>query len=301
MLKQYKYKDKHCEYTYRVFEYNQPINPDLEIERIKLIKENGLHGTDVIENINENRNTLDPILPNNITIDYSKYEHMSGNVKYIDEHIVYKNIKLKIIPKLYKKINKDYDGNSPVDIDTLIWCLYYRYYNLASVNNALLSVLPEKYLELEKKHNACCELFSSFFNHTLKHFCSLFYDLEQYFGSRGNHFNFIPIRGFYLSNPPFTESIMTRATVRMLSSLDQNNKIRFFVTVPIWDKEGKEWVNEHCDFKVTAGYDFPIARRMIHHHKLNYYKRVCMENFKYFDYFRFKRVNAVSTYVFLFY
>jgi hypothetical protein len=137
-------------------------------------------------------------------------------------------------------------------------------------------------------------------NHNLKHFCSLFYDLEKYFGSRGNFFNLKPIKGFYLMNPPFNENIINIAINKYLKNLQNNSKIKLFISIPIWDKKGRDWVNKNCKQTVKTNYnDQPIIKKIYSSKQLIYEKKYCKENFYYFDYISFKKINATPTYIFV--
>ena len=189
------------------------------------------------------------------------------------------------------------------DLETLIFCIMYRYDYLGLLTNIMLSVEPAYYLELEKKFGACIELFGSALNHTLPHYCSLFYDLEKFFGSRGNHYNLVPVRGFYLMNPPFTEEVMNSSLERMLGFLDEDvsGDIKYFVTMPIWDIAGRKWVNKHCKIKVKIEYgDMPIVAKMMKSPKLKWFKRYCKEDYKYYDFLTGRFINAAPCYVFFF-
>jgi hypothetical protein len=299
-----KYEDQNCCYIYGIIEYPEIINCDLEIERYNICKKNKCI-KDIINNISENKNTLDPIVPDKYYSDnLKKYKNMIGSIiKYKNSKLIYKNISLKLNPKLYKKLCNDLCENLPknVEINTIIWCILYRYNYLEMLNMIQLAILPKQYKFFSKKYNACLELFGSLMNHNLKHFCSLFYDLEKYFGSRGNHFNLVPIKGFYLLNPPFVEDTMNVSLTNMINNLNKNKDIGYFVSIPIWDSEGRKWVNNNCKIKVKLGYgDFPIIKKLLRNKRLKWNKKYCKENYQYFDYLSFKKINAAPTYLFIF-
>lgn len=299
-----KYSNENCSYTYKIIKYNNIINPDLEIERFNIVNKNKCI-KDIIDNITYNKNSLDPIVPDKYySDDLNKYKNMTGEkVKFIGDKLIYKDISININNKLYKKICNDLIIKLPkgVHINTIIWCILYRYDYLSLLNMIQLAILPKQYNFLSKKYNACLELFGSLMNHKLKYFCSLFYDLEHYFGSRGNHFNITPIKGFYLLNPPFTEDMINKSLGNMLTNLKNNSNIGYFVSIPIWDKKGREWVNKNCKIKVKLGYgDLPIVKKLLNDKRLKWSKKYCKESYQYFDYLSFKKINAAPTYLFLY-
>jgi hypothetical protein len=299
-----KYSNDKCSYIYKIIKYNDIINPDLEIERYNIINKNNCI-KNIISNISNNKNNFDPVVPDIYYEEKLKnYKNMIGEkVKYENNKLIYKDKSINLHNKLYKKICNDLVIKLPKDvhINTIIWCILYRYEYLSLLNMVQLAILPEQYNFLSNKYGACLELFGSLMNHKLKYFCSLFYDLEKYFGSRGNHFNITLIKGFYLLNPPFTEDMINLSLTNMLNNLEKNKNIGYFISIPIWDISGRLWVNKNCKIKVKTGYkDLPIIKKLLNNKKLKWCKKYCKEKYQYFDYLSFKKINAAPTYLFLF-
>ena len=67
-----------------------------------------------------------------------------------------------------------------IDLNKLIWCLYYRYTKLNLLTGLQGAVLPKYYDILAKEYHATIECFGSFINHHYKYYFGLFYDLEKY-------------------------------------------------------------------------------------------------------------------------
>lgn len=302
------YQTEYCEYEYAFYKYQNVINPQLEIDRYNILLDNKAIDT-VIKNISENKNRHDPVLPDVLvkSLKNKKYKN-SKDVKYSknENTLVYKSPKstetIQISPTLYQQFQNTLLVKLPptTNLETLIFCILYRYRYLGMLTAIQLAVLPKFYKKFEKDHHACLELFGSAMNHTLPHFCSLFYDLENYFGSRGNYFNLVPKKGLYLLNPPFTEEIITSSMERVLDSIKKNKHLQFLITIPIWDIEGRKWVNKNCKVKVKTGYsDMPIINKLLTTDRLRWHKRYCKENYQYHDFLQNKKINAAPTYVFL--
>lgn len=151
---------------------------------------------------------------NNIIIPYEKYEQMKTNYKsnYLDEHI---------------------------------WILLYRYQLLGSNNNQL-GVLPHVVKKMENEFGLNIECFASAINTSTSSFYSIYYDIEQYFGSNGSFFNSDIKEGCYSFNPPYQKDIITNGIYKLFSFLDNTDKnLCFFITIPIWDNEGKQIMKEN--------------------------------------------------------
>ena len=137
--------------------------------------------------------------------------------------------------------------NKSIDKDKLIWIILFRY-QLLSSNNNQLAVLPNILNEMEKDFNLKFETFGSAINTNTKNFCSLYYDVEKYFGSVGSFFNTNFLEGCYSFNPPYQKDIIDDGIKKILNSLSNSKilemKLTFLITIPIWDIEGKNKMKE---------------------------------------------------------
>ena len=79
---------------------------------------------------------------------------------------------------------------------------------VSAKNITILGTLTKFKKDLSEQYSINFELFGSCFNHVYNKYCSLYYDLERYFGSVGNFFNIKLNEGIYFANPPFDETIM---------------------------------------------------------------------------------------------
>jgi len=162
---------------------------------------------------------------------------------------------------VYNKLKTNYTGNLK-DIDIIIWIIIFRYQLLGS-NNHQLGILPEIIEKMVEDYNLKFECFASSINSTLDNYCSIYYDLEKNFGSQGNFFKIELTDGTYSFNPPYQKDIMDNGIRRLLGFLEnaKNNykKLTFIMTIPIWDKEGQEILNQQN--KIDYG-DFEIIKEV---------------------------------------
>lgn len=76
-------------------------------------------------------------------------------------------------------------------MDDIIWMILFRYQLLGS-NNHQLGVKSNIMMQMKQDYNLNFECFASTINNTFKHYCSIYQDIEQYFGSVGSFYNLIP-------------------------------------------------------------------------------------------------------------
>ena len=153
-------------------------------------------------------------------------------------------LSIKIFDKLYQKLFDKYQLSTKIKINnqeynlnrfhTLLICLFIRYKSLFAANEQL-ACNPKFYEKLNKLYHFNVELFASSINHLYDNYCSLFYDIEQYFGSIGFYNNINIIKGLYVANPPFSEDIMYDMA-NILNNLlsNNNNPLTFLIIIPAW-------------------------------------------------------------------
>ena len=183
-------------------------------------------------NSNFYKNNKDNILIN--------IELKDDNFYYFNLHKVPKkyiiDFEIKLHKNVYQKLLKKYTKTNS-DLLTLLSCIIIRYETLESYNQQL-AVNPDFYKYLHENYSVDFELFGSSINCFFKNYCSLFYDLEKYFGSKG-YFNFIELKkGFYVANPPFDEQIMKNMSSKFINFLDKStSELSILITIPVWDVE----------------------------------------------------------------
>jgi hypothetical protein len=207
-----------------------------------------------------------------------------------------------LIPiSIYDKLANNYTGPDDL-LDNYIWAIIYRYQLLGS-NNHQLAVLPTKMQQLNTDFNLNFECFASTINSTFNNYCSIYYDLEKYFGSVGSFFDIIPIKGTFGFNPPYQTDIITTGLTRILNLLDNTKEeLTFIITIPIWDAKGKKLMIEKYNNEKYTSIDygeFKIIDTIIASKYFKENKMISKEQFTYIDhnFLLFKNKTIQNTYV----
>lgn len=202
--------------------------------------------------------------------------------------------------QLYDKIVKRRISSkeSSIDNNVLIYCLVKRYQILRSFNQQL-AVEDTTLLELKEKEGINFELFGSVINTVLPNYCSLFYDIEKYFGSIGSAFDTKILKGNFTINPPFDETIMENIMSKFIKEMKiSKEKIYAYVWIPVWDKEGQYQLAKQCNMKFRNK-DYGIYKPIEIINKSGLVKSkniLCLKDIRFFNYTAFKYVNATNMY-----
>ena len=204
---------------------------------------------------------------------------------------------------IYNKLVSVYTGpkntNNTNNIDTILWIIIFRYQLLGS-NNHQLGILPHIIDKMKIDYNLGFECFASCINASLPNYCSIYHDLEQYFGSKGNFFNINLNEGVYSFNPPYQKNIMDSGIKRIFTFLENADKLNkhltFIITIPIWDKEGQDILNENT--KIDYG-DFEIIKDIKASKYFINIRLIPKDNFTYLDHnFKlYKNKTIQNTYI----
>jgi len=147
------------------------------------------------------------------------------------------NRSIKIVKEIYDRLKSKFImtniGNISY-IDEYIYCLYFRYAYI-DADMQQLAIHP-KIKIMMKKFGVNFELFGSGINVLSDRYCSLFYDIEKYFGSQGDFISFRVKQGIYWCNPPYINSLMEKCSRKLLDWLENNHNVGFLLTIPVWDK-----------------------------------------------------------------
>lgn len=140
-----------------------------------------------------------------------------------------------------------------IDVNYLIWCLFIRYRSVwLPIDNSIHLRLEDDVRKLlYDGMGVQIEMFGNAFNAGTDRFCSLFPDVEQYFGSVGNHFDVIVERGITYYNFPFTNDIMEKSLTRLKDIADSGIPVKAVFVYPLWDNPGRKKLK-------SMGYDIDI-------------------------------------------
>lgn len=201
----------------------------------------------------------------------------------------------------YTNMEQKFTGNKE-KLDEYIWIILFRYQLLGSNNNQL-AVLPNVLDQMKIDLNFNFECFASAINSSTINFCSLYYDVEKYFGSIGSFFNIDINEGVFSFNPPYQTDIIERGIEKILSFLEKSKKqLEFVITIPIWDNDGKKIMennnSENNNNNIDYG-DFEIINKMF---TSKYFKGKLMiskNDFTYVDhnFCLYKNTTIQNTYV----
>jgi hypothetical protein len=141
--------------------------------------------------------------------------------------------------------------------------------------------------QMNQNYNLNFECFASAINCTFKNFCSVYQDVEQYFGSVGSFYNLIPKKGTFGMNPPYQKDIIETALTKAIGFLteakENNNELTFIITIPIWDLDGKKnFTNDLPQQNIDYG-DFEIIKKVKDSEFHRITRMIAKENFTYID------------------
>ena len=191
-------------------------------------------------------------------------------------------------------------------LDSYLWIIIYRYQLLGSNNNQL-GVLPQILLKMNQDFGLNFECFASSINSTFNDYCSIYYDVEKYFGSKGNFFKLLPMKGTFGFNPPYQKNVMNMGINRLISFLEEadtnNNELTFIITIPIWDKIGRKMMKfNYPEKSKTPNIEYEDFEGIDEIFKSKYFKAKLMipkNKFTYLDhnFHLFKNVTIQHTYI----
>jgi hypothetical protein len=173
--------------------------------------------------------------------DIKKINNNNNNIT-----LIYNNNRLSISIKLYNKLVDKFKKNNDndINIDVYIYYLLFRYSYIESGNQQL--AINEKIKYMFKDFGVNFELYGSAINTTSDNYCSLYYDIEKYFGSKGDFFHIELYSGIFWCNPPYCNTLLTKTAIKILNYLKYND-LCFIITIPIWDKKTQNNINSYTN------------------------------------------------------
>ena len=214
-----------------------------------------------------------------------------------------KEYSITINNNLYIRLYKKFINSDINNIDSYIFCLIFRYSYIDAENQQL--AIHKKIKELFKNYGVNFELYGSAINVLSDYYCSLFYDIEKYFGSQGNFFDIEIKSGIYWCNPPYINELMKNTALKLIDIMNNNINTAFIITIPIWDK----MTQEHNFTDIIRNYnkntfpedhnDYPIYSLLKPYIKDELI--IPKNKIPYFNYRYYKPINASNTYMLIVY
>jgi hypothetical protein len=174
-------------------------------------------------------------------VEYNKDINIKLNIENDNNLKIKQIISYELYERLNMKIKKYFNDNFPekknVNYNIYIFCLVFRYSYIDSGNQQL--AIDSRIKDLFKVYGVDFELFGSGINVVSNNYCSLFYDIEKYFGSKGNFYDINIYQGIYWCNPPYDDRIMTKTANKLINIMLTEKNIAFIITIPIWDNKTK--------------------------------------------------------------
>jgi hypothetical protein len=255
-----------------------------------------------------NKNKRNFILKLNLKNKDYKGDFYKFNIKFIFSinNTKLSNIldNLYIPVSVYERIKKRYTGEKN-NMDEYIWIILFRYCLLGS-NNHQLGILPDVLDKMKNDLNLNFECFASSLNSYLPNYCSIYYDVEKYFGSKGSFFNLKPHYGTYSFNPPYQIDIINRGINILFNHLEEafknGKELNFIITIPIWDKIGKDFIKNNYNFDLKKEIDYGNFKIIDQVKQSKFFlglRMIYKDNFTYLDhgYNVYKDVTIQNTYV----
>lgn len=198
-----------------------------------------------------------------------------------------------MLEKIFNKLKNQYIltkiGN-PSKVEYYTACCIYRHKTLG-INNQSAAMPDYEKKEYVEKYDIKVELFASAFNNYCSIYCSLFYDIEKYFGSIGSYFDTNVIKGSFFINPPYIDEVMAPAmkkTIHFLENAKKNNReLRFVSILPAWRL--KENGFEYKFYNIIIN-----NKKFIEKHTLK-----LKDDYKFYVYFQDEYYNLVDVDIFI--
>jgi hypothetical protein len=132
------------------------------------------------------------------------------------------------------------------DFWIIILLLRYEFYQDELQGTCLSVNIVYDFIKSNNFEDTTLEAFAGSLNSNLKNYCSLFYDIERYFGSKGSFFKQKPELCIYkivVANPPYVTGVLDSTANMLIEFMDKCNDITVILTIPDW-RSKKEFDND---------------------------------------------------------
>ena len=220
-------------------------------------------------------------------------------IKDTGKELIYKTRTMPYTQILIDGFNKFYNNQYSGNKNILYFCILYRYMVMGADNQQLAMDSGFK-ADLKKSMHLNFELFGSSANRYFDNYCSLFYDLEKYFGSHGNFSDIQLIRGLYFANPPFDAHIMESMVHKLIKCLTNTTQpLGFIITIPVWDGDTQKKIKNHCKTYYSSNLKFSTKEIIVNSGYMLKEYIFCKNNFPYYKFTTNQWINASNTYIYV--
>lgn len=211
--------------------YNWKINKDIFREIMDVI-------------ITENKNTkiqikldVDKFLESSIQKIIINKKYSENSIDLIVIHPDYPN-KYTISIDDYKKLkNRFIQKEKYFDVCVCMLLQRYKFYDYLKEGINLSANDVYDFIQYNNFENESLEVFAGSLNSSLTNYCSLFEDIEKYFGSLGSFFRIDLSECNYeilISNPPYATFTMTKLSIILLDYIKKCSPSMCIVIIPDW-------------------------------------------------------------------
>ncbi len=209
-------------------------------------------------------------------------------LKVDDQNKEYSN-NFKISIKDYKRLNKLYIKEKNIDWMIVILLTRYKYYGYVKEGISLSAEDVYNFIKINKYGNDTLEAFAGTLNSNLLNYCSLFYDIEKYFKSKGSFLKITNTCDYkiIINNPPYLSNVMNMASSILLKFLNNCDNLFIVCIVPDWRS-----IQEYNDSSVITFNETKQSRQNVIYKSYNdlrkskYYQyTLCIGNYKYYNFF----------------
>lgn len=244
-----------------------------------------------------------------------KNPHKISLNKIIKNNQIILKIKSDLFPSTTKISSADYSrlktlfigDQSIIDKHICLLLTRYNFFGYLKEGICLSANIVYDFIHDQDLSNQTLEAFAGTLNSNLPNYCSLFYDLESKFGSKGSFLQTVFDCSYkcIVSNPPYLANVMNKSSNIIIKYLDKCNDLNVIIIIPDWrsaeeyieDKNIQISINEHEQERQNVSYTSYTSIR-----KSKYFRKVItIGNYEYYNFFAssYKKIRDNTLFIIL--